>query len=55
MFFFLLTPLLIFIQISVDTVHGYTPRAIDMSNVTLSRELHVSYMVIVIYIRNVMF
>ncbi|KAJ6664647.1 hypothetical protein lerEdw1_006220 [Lerista edwardsae] len=27
-------------QISVDMVHGYTPRAIDMSNVTLSRELH---------------
>ncbi|KAG8123547.1 hypothetical protein E2320_018933 [Naja naja] len=27
-------------QVSVDTVHGYTPRAIDMSNVTLSRELH---------------
>lgn len=30
------------IQISVDTAHGYTPRAIDMSNVTLSRDLHVS-------------
>ncbi|KAF4800675.1 ryanodine receptor 2 [Turdus rufiventris] len=27
-------------QISVDTAHGYTPRAIDMSNVTLSRDLH---------------
>ncbi|XP_053238596.1 ryanodine receptor 2 isoform X17 [Podarcis raffonei] len=27
-------------QVSVDTVHGYSPRAIDMSNVTLSRELH---------------
>lgn len=37
------THLLIFIQVSVDTAHGYTPRAIDMSNVTLSRELHVSY------------
>ncbi|XP_068041081.1 ryanodine receptor 2 isoform X5 [Anomalospiza imberbis] len=27
-------------QISVDTAHGYTPRAIDMSNVTLSRDVH---------------
>ncbi|NXP83938.1 RYR2 protein, partial [Passerina amoena] len=27
-------------QISVDTAHGYTPRAIDMSNVTLSRDLY---------------
>ncbi|XP_059324864.1 ryanodine receptor 2 isoform X2 [Ammospiza nelsoni] len=27
-------------QISVDAAHGYTPRAIDMSNVTLSRDLH---------------
>ncbi|XP_074945907.1 ryanodine receptor 2 [Phalacrocorax aristotelis] len=27
-------------QISVDTAHGYAPRAIDMSNVTLSRDLH---------------
>uniref|UniRef100_A0A8D0HN71 Ryanodine receptor 2 n=1 Tax=Sphenodon punctatus TaxID=8508 RepID=A0A8D0HN71_SPHPU len=27
-------------QVSVDTAHGYSPRAIDMSNVTLSRELH---------------
>uniref|UniRef100_A0A8D0E9V2 Ryanodine receptor 2 n=1 Tax=Salvator merianae TaxID=96440 RepID=A0A8D0E9V2_SALMN len=27
-------------QVSVDTAHGYIPRAIDMSNVTLSRELH---------------
>ncbi|NXC92830.1 RYR2 protein, partial [Certhia familiaris] len=27
-------------QISVDTAHGYTPRAVDMSNVTLSRDLH---------------
>ncbi|KAK2531532.1 Ryr2 [Columba guinea] len=27
-------------KISVDTAHGYTPRAIDMSNVTLSRDLH---------------
>lgn len=39
-----ITPLFctFFIQISVDTAHGYTPRAIDMSNVTLSRDLHVS-------------
>ncbi|XP_007940911.1 ryanodine receptor 2 [Orycteropus afer afer] len=27
-------------QVSVDTAHGYSPRAIDMSNVTLSRDLH---------------
>ncbi|XP_050565782.1 ryanodine receptor 2 [Cygnus atratus] len=27
-------------QISVDAVHGYSPRAIDMSNVTLSRDVH---------------
>ncbi|XP_060047921.1 ryanodine receptor 2 isoform X1 [Erinaceus europaeus] len=27
-------------QISVDAAHGYSPRAIDMSNVTLSRDLH---------------
>ncbi|OWK63131.1 Ryanodine receptor 2 [Lonchura striata] len=27
-------------KISVDTAHGYTPRAIDMSNVTLSRDVH---------------
>ncbi|XP_051471006.1 ryanodine receptor 2 [Apus apus] len=27
-------------QISVDTAHGYTPRAIDMSNVTLSRDVY---------------
>ncbi|XP_010217958.1 PREDICTED: ryanodine receptor 2, partial [Tinamus guttatus] len=27
-------------QISVDTAHGYSPRAIDMSNVTLSRDVH---------------
>lgn len=30
------------IQISVDAAHGYSPRAIDMSNVTLSRDVHVS-------------
>ncbi|XP_065778312.1 ryanodine receptor 2 [Muntiacus reevesi] len=27
-------------QVSVDAAHGYSPRAIDMSNVTLSRDLH---------------
>ncbi|XP_066850087.1 ryanodine receptor 2 isoform X5 [Anser cygnoides] len=27
-------------QISVDAAHGYSPRAIDMSNVTLSRDVH---------------
>ncbi|RXM31020.1 hypothetical protein EOD39_7372, partial [Acipenser ruthenus] len=27
-------------QISIDTAHGYSPRPIDMSNVTLSRDLH---------------
>ncbi|KAM9612984.1 ryanodine receptor 2 [Trichechus inunguis] len=27
-------------QVSIDTAHGYSPRAIDMSNVTLSRDLH---------------
>uniref|UniRef100_A0A7M4FE55 Ryanodine receptor 2 n=1 Tax=Crocodylus porosus TaxID=8502 RepID=A0A7M4FE55_CROPO len=27
-------------MVSVDTAHGYSPRAIDMSNVTLSRDLH---------------
>nr|XP_015218325.1 PREDICTED: ryanodine receptor 2 isoform X6 [Lepisosteus oculatus] len=27
-------------QISIDTTHGYSPRPIDMSNVTLSRDLH---------------
>ncbi|NXC37611.1 RYR2 protein, partial [Penelope pileata] len=27
-------------QISVDAAHGYSPRAIDMSNVTLSRDGH---------------
>lgn len=30
------------IKISVDAAHGYSPRAIDMSNVTLSRDVHVS-------------
>lgn len=34
------------IQVSVDAAHGYTPRAIDMSNVTLSRDLHVSLIVV---------
>ncbi|XP_006872072.1 PREDICTED: ryanodine receptor 2 [Chrysochloris asiatica] len=27
-------------QVSVDAAHGYSPRAIDMSNVTLSRDLY---------------
>ncbi|MBN3288490.1 RYR2 protein, partial [Polyodon spathula] len=27
-------------QISTDTTHGYSPQPIDMSNVTLSRDLH---------------
>uniref|UniRef100_A0A4W3IZU4 Ryanodine receptor 2 n=1 Tax=Callorhinchus milii TaxID=7868 RepID=A0A4W3IZU4_CALMI len=27
-------------QVSVDSAHGYSPRPIDMSNVTLSRDLH---------------
>ncbi|KAL1784292.1 ryanodine receptor 2 [Sigmodon hispidus] len=27
-------------QVSIDAAHGYSPRAIDMSNVTLSRDLH---------------
>nr|XP_014340342.1 PREDICTED: ryanodine receptor 2 [Latimeria chalumnae] len=27
-------------QVSIDTAHGYSPRPIDMSNVTLSRDLH---------------
>uniref|UniRef100_A0A2I3GX59 Ryanodine receptor 2 n=1 Tax=Nomascus leucogenys TaxID=61853 RepID=A0A2I3GX59_NOMLE len=27
-------------QVSVDAAHGYSPRAIDMSNVTLCRDLH---------------
>lgn len=30
------------LQLSIEGAHGFSPRPVDMSNVTLSRDLHVS-------------